>query len=126
MPHCILILDDDHQVRNSLAIHLEDEDFAVHEAITAEEAFDLLEEHKVDLVVVDLRLPGMDGADFIHEAWAKWPDMKFIIYTGSPEFSVPIELTTLPCVADSIFFKPLSDPEAMVDQIRDLLDSRTG
>lgn len=122
MPHNILVLDDDRQVRESLVINLEDEDFSVYEAVTAEEAIELMKAKTVDLVVVDLRLPGMDGADFIHESCKMWPDMKFVVYTGSPEFSVPMELTSLSCVANSIFFKPLADPEAMLEEIKSMLE----
>ena len=117
MPHSILVLDDDVHVRESLAIGLEDEDFDVYEAGSSEEALVFLDGQKVDMVVVDLRLPGMNGTDFINEARKRWPELKFIIYTGSPEFSIPVDLAEVSSVSNSIFLKPLPSCEVMVNEI---------
>ena len=57
MSHSILILDDDLHVRESLAISLEDEEFNVYEVGSSEEALSFLDGRRVDMVVVDLRLP---------------------------------------------------------------------
>ncbi len=121
MSNLILILDDDVHVRESLAISLEDEEFDVYEVGSSEEALSFLAKQMVDLVVVDLRLPGMNGTDFINEARQKWADLKFIIYTGSPEFSIPVELAEVPCVSNSIFLKPLPTSAVMVSEIRRML-----
>ncbi len=121
MSHSVLVLDDDVHVRESLAISLEDEEFDVYEAGSSEEALSFLEKQKVDLVVVDLRLPGMNGTDFINEARQKWTELKFIIYTGSPEFSIPVDLAEVACVSNSIFLKPLPSCEVMVSEIRRML-----
>lgn len=121
MSNLILVLDDDVHVRESLAISLEDEEFDVYEVGSSEEALSFLAKQMVDLVVVDLRLPGMNGTDFINEARQKWADLKFIIYTGSPEFSIPVELAEVPCVSNSIFLKPLPTSAVMVSEIRRML-----
>lgn len=121
MSHSILVLDDDVHVRESLAIGLEDEDFDVYEAGSSEEALIFLDGRKVDLVVVDLRLPGMNGTDFINEARQRWPELKFVIYTGSPEFSIPVDLAEVPSVSNSIFLKPLPTCDVMVNEIRRML-----
>ena len=121
MEQSILILDDDVHVRKSLAISLEDEEFTVHEAGSSEEALDMLETTHADLVIVDLRLPGMDGTEFISSARAKWPKMRFIIYTGSPEFRIPAELASVDCVSNSVFLKPLPESEIMISEIRRML-----
>lgn len=121
MSNSILVLDDDVHVRESLAISLEDEEFDVYEVGSSEEALNFLTKQLVDLVVVDLRLPGMNGTDFINEARQKWAELKFIIYTGSPEFSIPVELAEVPCVSNSIFLKPLPTSDVMVNEIRRML-----
>ncbi|NDV28411.1 response regulator [Desulfovibrio sp. JC010] len=121
MPHSILVLDDDVHVRESLAISLEDEDFDVYEVGSSEDALTFLDGQKVDMVIVDLRLPGMNGTDFINEARLKWPALKFIIYTGSPEFSIPVDLAEVSSVSNSIFLKPLPTCEVMVNEIRRML-----
>jgi len=121
MPRTILILDDDRHVRESLAMNLEDEEFTVLQAGSAEEALDVLEETRADLAIVDLRLPGMNGPDFIKAAMKRWDDMRFIVYTGSPEFRIATDLSSLPNVSGTIFLKPLSDSETIVAEIRRML-----
>ncbi|MGE4297111.1 MAG: response regulator [Desulfovibrionaceae bacterium] len=122
MPATILVLDDDLQVRFNLVAHLEDEDFDILEAGSSEDALTVLDDAEADLVIVDLRLPGMDGAAFIKTASARWPGLRFIVYTGSPEFRIPPNLTLLPNVSNTVFLKPLSDLDHLVSEIRRMLD----
>ncbi len=122
MSNIILVLDDDVHVRESLAISLEDEEFHVYQAGSSEEAMVFLDKEKVDMVIVDLRLPGMNGTDFIKEARKKWTELKFIIYTGSPEFSIPVDLAEVSSVSNSIFLKPLPTCEGMVSEIKRMLN----
>jgi DNA-binding NtrC family response regulator len=124
MAPSILILDDDVHVRESLAMGLEDEDMDVFQVGSSEDALDFLEKQRVDLVIVDLRLPGMNGTDFIDAARAQWADLLFIIYTGSPEFRIPASLASVPCVSNSVFLKPLPDCECIVAEIRRMLQSK--
>ncbi|CCO22699.1 response regulator [Maridesulfovibrio hydrothermalis] len=121
MQNSILVLDDDIHVRESLVISLEDEEFDVFEAESSEEALNFLEKNHVDLIIVDLRLPGMNGTDFINAANVKWEKVKFIIYTGSPEFSIPFDLARIHNVSKSVFLKPLSSCDVMIDEIRSML-----
>lgn len=121
MMHRIMVLDDDDQVRDSLVFFLEDEGFDVLGAVSGEDALEKLSEDRIEVVVVDLRLPGMDGTAFIHEAHKKWPDLSFVMYTGSPEFRIPEDLAALGCVSPSLFLKPLIEPEAMSREITRLI-----
>lgn len=121
MQHSILVLDDDIHVRESLVISLEDENFEVFEAESSEDALKFLDDRQVDLVIVDLRLPGMNGTEFINAASVKWTDIKFVIYTGSPEFSIPVDLALISNVSNSVFLKPLSSCHVMIDEIRRML-----
>lgn len=121
MEHNVLVLDDDFQVRNSLVMHLEDEDFIVHTAESAEEAFNILDNRIVDLVIVDLRLPGLDGIDFISVAHERHSGLKFIIFTGSPEFHVPQGIFMLQCVSNTLFQKPLQDLSLITNEITKML-----
>lgn len=115
--HSIMVLDDDVQVREGLVYFFEDEGFSMVEAGSGEEALEKLKECPVDLVIVDLRLPGMNGTAFISKAHEKWPDVKFIMYTGSLEFNIPNELLSLGCVSSRLFHKPLVEPELMIEEI---------
>ena len=77
MKATILIIDDERNTREGLRDALSDE----YEVLLAEDALkgmELLKQHKVDMVLTDLRMPGMDGMDFIREV-TSWPNAPLII-----------------------------------------------
>ena len=64
----ILILDDEQAVRDSLIDYFEDRLWKTCPAESAEEALGLIASESFSAAVVDVRLPGMDGNDFIRQA----------------------------------------------------------
>lgn len=117
----ILVVDDEAPVRISLAAYLEDEGFCVRVADSAEHALEQLGLEPPALAVVDLRLPGMDGAALILEMAKRFPGMSFLIHTGSTRFSLSNELKAVGLRDEHIFFKPILDMSEMVGKIRALL-----
>jgi CheY-like chemotaxis protein len=115
----LLFLDDDEALRESLVDYFEDCGWSVFEAGTAEEAFKLLESEELDCVVVDIRLPGMDGNAFIKSASASYADLKFVICTGAPEYCLPQELMDLPQVSNRVFIKPILDLSILEEAVRE-------
>ncbi|MBP2299714.1 hybrid sensor histidine kinase/response regulator [Azospirillum picis] len=81
----ILLVEDDALIRMSTADLLLDLGHAVLEASSAEEALALLRSSAVDVVITDLGLPGMSGAEFAGRAQALHPDLGIVIATGSAE-----------------------------------------
>ncbi len=63
MPGNILLIDDDKLLRRSLAFNLQQAGFSTVTAADAEAGIDLIKQHRPDLVVLDIGLPGMDGLD---------------------------------------------------------------
>src|SRR6267142_796922 len=61
----ILIVEDEAKMRRLLELQLGEEGFAVHSAANAEAGLQLLVREMPDLVVTDLRLPGMSGLEFL-------------------------------------------------------------
>lgn len=59
----ILVVDDDLYIQQLVAIHLGNEGYTVFRTTDAEQALSLLEEQVVDLAIVDVMMPGMDGFD---------------------------------------------------------------
>ena len=116
-----MILDDDRHVRKSLAMMLEDEGYDITEVESAEDAMKTIEQEQFALIIVDLRLPGMNGTEFIDKAMERWANLHFIIYTGSPEFRVPSSLASASAVSDSVFLKPMTGCEDMVAEIERML-----
>ncbi len=105
----VLILDDDEAVRESLADFFEDRGWQVMSAETAEIAIDMLRQGSPNGAVVDIRLPGMDGNEFIREVYRRNTSMACVLCTGSPEYDLPADLLKLSCVSNHVFRKPVTD-----------------
>lgn len=117
----ILIVEDEASVRQSLAGFLEDFDFNISMAESAEDAFEILAEKSFHAAIIDIRLPGMNGDAFISKAHEIQPTMRFIIYTGSTEYQLSYALKTIGLRKEHIFLKPQRDLTVFVKAIKDLL-----
>lgn len=123
----ILIIDDDQDVRQSFADFFEDAEWEVATAESAEEAHDKLTESTFDGVIVDIRLPGINGDDFIREAASRSNNSIFIICTGSNEYKIPDDIRAVKTVYNNVFRKPVEDLYLIRDAIishLDLLDNK--
>ena len=78
----ILIVDDDETIREILRDYLEASGELCFVASNAREALDILSESPMSLVISDIKMPGMDGIEFMKEAKRSFPDMDFMIITG--------------------------------------------
>lgn len=119
----ILVLDDEDLLRESLSLFLENKGFAVLQAASAEEALDILAASPCQGAVVDIRLPGMSGLQFIEKAHALWPWLKFLIYTGSPGVLLGPEVLAAGVAAENLFTKPAADLDQLAQALRRLLGS---
>ena len=54
---------------------------------TAEEALEYIEESVPDLILVDTRLPGMDGIEFVRQVTDRWPDVRCIMLSGHDQWT---------------------------------------
>lgn len=105
----ILIVDDDDGVRDSLAFHFEDCEYDVTVAVSGEEAEPLIRKGKFDIAIVDLRLPKLRGDEFIKNVHEDSYPTKFIIYTGSEEYTLDSEMKKLDRLSQTVFYKPVED-----------------
>jgi len=122
----ILILDDEEMVRENIQVFFEDEGYATLTASSGEEALKLLESNKVDVCIVDMRLPGMSGNDFILKANAAYPGTRCLIHTGSTNYKLPSALIDLGVTRDMVFIKPLRDLYILANAVNDLLAAERG
>ncbi|MEJ2696542.1 MAG: response regulator [Candidatus Sulfobium sp.] len=67
MKNKILIVDDDRLIRQLLSLILRSAGYSVVEAVNGEDALDKLKEIAIDLVITDLRMPGIDGIELTRE-----------------------------------------------------------
>lgn len=113
----VLLLDDHDSLRRNLSALLEDEGFGVVQARSGEEALQLITSARVDVAIVDIRLPGMNGHEFIQAAHARNTDLRFMIYTGTVNYQLPDALRRIGLADDSVFIKPITDPVALFDRL---------
>ena len=61
----ILLIDDDESLRKVISHHLLNEGYEVFLASCGEEGIDLFKKKKIDLIITDLKMPGMDGMEVL-------------------------------------------------------------
>jgi DNA-binding NarL/FixJ family response regulator len=84
-----LIVDDHDAVRRALCDRIQTsfQRLSVREASSVDEALRIVEAEKVDLVLMDFRLPGMDGVDGTREVLARSPETNVVMVSGFDDFS---------------------------------------
>lgn len=78
----ILIVDDVEDVRESLALILEDDGFSTIQAANGLEAMQVMAAHPVDVLITDILMPEMDGIELSTEARNKFPELKIMLISG--------------------------------------------
>ncbi|MCX7081662.1 MAG: response regulator [Pseudomonas sp.] len=113
----VLIVDDDPLIRELLHAYLSQEGYEVHCAETAELAETFLATHAVDLVMLDIRLPGKDGLTLTRELRVR-SEVGIILITGrNDEID---RIVGLECGADDYVIKPLN-PRELVSRAKNLV-----
>ncbi len=79
----IMIIDDDINVRTALARELRFNNFNAIPAETGLVAINKLEKQEVDLIITDIRMPVMDGIEFIRQVTSEYPAIQIIILSGT-------------------------------------------
>ena len=82
MKFTLLIIDDEKNIREGLAANFELEDYNVKTAATGEEGLKIIEKGDIDLVITDLRMPGISGEQVLAKVTAETPGIPVIILTG--------------------------------------------
>src|SRR5919108_481048 len=90
-PARILIVDDEASIRLTLSALLQRNGYDVTSAENGEEAVALLERQMFDLLLVDLKMPGMDGMQVVAAARQRQPDIAIIVLTGHGSLDTAIE-----------------------------------
>lgn len=83
----ILIIDDDTSVRDVLRQMLEREGYEVDEACNGDDGVRIFNEHRQDLVITDILMPGMGGVQTIMELRLLSPDVKIIAISGGDQIA---------------------------------------
>lgn len=110
----ILLVDDETYVTESLELTIPWGELGVTTVLRAasgKEALEIMEENAVDIVVTDIRMPGMSGLDLIAEVSKRWSHIRCILLTGHSDFDYAKKAIQLQA-ADYIL-KPVNDDEFM-------------
>ena len=94
----ILVIDDDHAVRESVERMLRAGGHAVHSAGTGEEGFELARGGAFDVILSDMRMPGISGMDVLRKLRDLRVDSTFIIMTGFGTVDSAVEAMKLGAV----------------------------
>ena len=118
----LLVIDDDKFVRQSVLTYLEDSGFTVDGAVDGETGLALFRELQHDLVLTDLRMPGMDGLHLLGEIHKESPDTPVIVVSGVGVVNDVVKALRLG--ACDYLIKPIVDMEMLVHSVERSLERR--
>jgi DNA-binding NtrC family response regulator len=101
----VLIVDDEAGIRDVLAFQLKDEGFDVVTAEDGTKALDLFSKDTFDVVITDLKMPGISGVEVVRQVKAKASRTIVIVLTGVGSIETAVETMRLGC--DDYLMKPL-------------------
>ncbi len=120
----VLLVDDDAAVRTVLSALLRQAGIETAEAPGAAEALVLLQAGAVDVMVTDVRMPGMDGIELLERSMKTWPDVPVIVLTAHGTVPLAVEATRKG--AFEFLLKPFEREEVLALVERALLVARRG
>ncbi len=82
MKGCILLVDDNEEFLDSTRDVLEDEGYEIHTASDGETALRMIDAHTFDVILMDIKMPGMNGVESFIEMKKLQPDVKVIMVTA--------------------------------------------
>jgi DNA-binding NtrC family response regulator len=91
MSSAILIIDDERSIRNVLRDILTNEGYTIEEAADGEEGFKKFSEKTYSLVICDIKMPKMDGIEFLQKATELNADIPIIIISGHGNIETAVE-----------------------------------
>jgi CheY-like chemotaxis protein len=112
MPYNVLLVDDHRDILrllHSTLDKLKNTEMQIFEAPSGEEALLESARHKVDLLVTDYMLPGMNGVELMHRVRVRHPEAKVILISGVTERKVRDEIMNAGALA--VFSKPIPLPD---------------
>lgn len=113
----ILLIDDEVHFAATMAKRLRKRGFVVHEAGSGPEGLRLLEESPIDAVVLDVKMPEMDGIQALREIRVRFPKVAVIMLTGHADMESTISGMAMGA------FDYLMKPADLDELVRTLLEA---
>jgi len=118
----VLLVDDEAEFLETLVKRIKKRDVNVTGVESGEKALEFLDEQPVDVVVLDVRMPGMDGIETLRELKKRHPLVEVIMLTGHASLEVAIEGMELG--AFDYLMKPI-DIDELLYKLEDAHKKRT-
>lgn len=105
----LLLVDDDKNALDGLVKILASDGYAVSGVLSGYEALNLLSKKKFDIIVTDMKLPGMGGLNLIHEVKKKDESLAIVLITAYSSIKTAVD--AIKCGADDYLTKPVNIEE---------------
>jgi FixJ family two-component response regulator len=119
----ILIVDDEKNIRLALSMSLEKLDIPVETAASGEEALEKVAQGGYGLMLLDLRMPGLDGMEVLRQVSQQQPEIKVIIITAYGSIDLAVEAMKLGAVD---FLQKPFDTGQVREMVRRILEKSEG
>ncbi len=123
MPATVLIADDERNIQVTLSRALSMEGYAVEVASGGREALDKIAALPVDLVLMDVRMPDLDGLSVLEKARESRPDLPFVVMSGHG--SIETVRSAFKLGAFDYLEKPITEKEKLLVAVRNALAMRS-
>jgi len=118
----ILIVDDEKNIRDYLDLILSMEGYKCSQASSGEEALDILEKEEFELLITDIRMPGISGTEVIKKATKIRPHIASIVISAVEQVETAVE--SLKSGAYDYITKPIIDRERLMLTVERALERR--
>ncbi|HMB20578.1 MAG TPA: response regulator [Spirochaetota bacterium] len=115
----MLIVEDEQHQRELYAMELQEEGYEVDQASNGKEAVDMVKDNKYDLVILDIRMPEMDGIEALGKILSRDKKIPIVIYTAYSNYKSNFMTWT----ADAYITKS-SNLDELKEKISELLTTR--
>lgn len=112
----ILVIDDEAPIRESIAVYLEDSGFTVYQAPDGPTGLEMVDRHSPDVILLDLRMPEMDGLEVLAKVTERWRRIPVIVVTGAGVLKDAVEAVRLG--AFDFINKPIIDMAILENAVR--------
>jgi DNA-binding NtrC family response regulator len=116
----ILIIDHEPDILSTLEAILTKEGYQVRSASGSEEAISVSKSGPLDLVIMDIRMPGMDGLNFMRQLKKLDDNIEVIVLTGSPSIENAVKALRDDGAFDFLT-KPLENVDQLINSVREAL-----
>ena len=123
MENCrLLIIDDEAVIRDGLKRVLEGESFVVETCSSGFHAIEIMQQREFDLIITDLKMPGMSGMEVLKNVRTLQPDIPVILITGYASVDTAVE--AMKNGASDYISKPFG-PDIILEKVQKALSQRT-